>query len=364
MQGLMHSTMQGLMHSTMQGLMHSMMQGLMHSTMQVRMHSTMQGRMHSTMQGRMQSDDAGKDASRRCRGGGFLAPACRSRYPLRMLLFCSAMAAAPLSVGAPYEEFTGLRAEAMGGAHRGLGTSNDTLFLNPAGMALAQRYSVDFAYGFTNQNGLSHLHASAVDSKSGPVAGAMGYTHDRGDGAIDANLHRFYTALAYPIVPGFALGVSGRHIRGEVVGEDISVFNGDVGVAIAFAGGISLGATYHNVLKNEAPSVLSSAIGIGAAANLGRVVLASDLGVDMDNGAARGEIDYHFGAEYFAADQFPLRLGFRMDKYFNAGELATDRILSGGAGWVNQGGALEIAGARSFDRRDNWQVMAAIKFFL
>ncbi|MBI3179837.1 MAG: hypothetical protein HYZ27_09265, partial [Deltaproteobacteria bacterium] len=95
------------------------------------------------------------------------------------------------------EEFPGVRSAAMGGAHRGLGTSNDTLYLNPAGMSLASRYSVEMDYRFSNFDELYRLAATVVDSKSGPVAGGLGYTYVWGneDGA-DPALHRVVLALS------------------------------------------------------------------------------------------------------------------------------------------------------------------------
>ncbi|MEZ4272059.1 MAG: hypothetical protein R3C68_11720 [Myxococcota bacterium] len=130
-----------------------------------------------------------------------------------VLLLC----AAPVSKAGVYQEMKGLRSEAMGGAHRGLGTSNDTLFLNPAGMAMLRRYSVDLLYGYTSIDNLNHISVTAVDSKSGPLAGAVGYTHDRGElNGLDAKFHRAYGAIAYPIFEGVGLGLTGRYVRGDI----------------------------------------------------------------------------------------------------------------------------------------------------
>ncbi|MEK7704463.1 MAG: hypothetical protein AAB426_05845, partial [Myxococcota bacterium] len=155
-----------------------------------------------------------------------------------LLLSLLSISSAEVALAGIETEFHGARSAAMGEAHRGVGTSNDTLYLNPAGMAIVRRYGLDVQYGYDARDGLSHVNISAVDSKSGPVVGAVAYTHDRGGGpALDANLNRFYGGLAYAITDIFAFGVTGRHLRGDfkdALGErqDISLYTGDVGLSL------------------------------------------------------------------------------------------------------------------------------------
>ena len=56
----------------------------------------------------------------------------------RSLLLCGflVLSLPRVSNASVYDEFTGIRSAAMGGAHRAVGTSNDALVLNPAGMAM------------------------------------------------------------------------------------------------------------------------------------------------------------------------------------------------------------------------------------
>ena len=57
----------------------------------------------------------------------------QSLFALTLTLVLTGATIASAEAAGIYDEFRGLRSEAMGGAHRGLGTSNDTLTLNPAG---------------------------------------------------------------------------------------------------------------------------------------------------------------------------------------------------------------------------------------
>ncbi|MCK5689391.1 hypothetical protein KAI87_08980, partial [Myxococcota bacterium] len=63
--------------------------------------------------------------------------------------FIIIMAFPTASSASIYDEYIGVRSMGMGGAHRGVGTSNDTLYLNPAGMAVATRYGVETAYQYS-----------------------------------------------------------------------------------------------------------------------------------------------------------------------------------------------------------------------
>jgi hypothetical protein len=288
-------------------------------------------------------------------------------------LFIAALfAAAPTVARATvYDEFAGLRSQAMGGAHRGLGTSNDTMFLNPAGMISYRRYSVDLSYGFTSFDDLSHISISAVDSKSGPVAGAAGYTHDRGDpDGSNAKLHRIYMGAAYPISQNFGFGITVRHIRGDftdekgVRHEEIELYNGDVGVFLMAAEGVGIGFTYHNLIRGDYPKLTPPSLGVGGSYTNGPIALAADISMDVRDTDNR-RIGYHLGGEYFIGQEYPIRLGWKYNPFIRkTGADAMENIVSAGLGWISQGGALEATFAQSIERERNWSLTGALKFFL
>lgn len=274
-----------------------------------------------------------------------------------------------------FEEIHGVRSSAMGGSHRGVGTSNDTLYLNPAGMAIGRRYAVEFHYGYSPFDKLTQLNVSAVDSKSGPVAGGVGYTHTRGDGdGVDANLHRIYVAAAYPISDAIAFGVTQRHIRGSFVHpvsgtrESVSLYTNDVGLIVRLAQGIGIGVSAQNIVRTNSPRLTPLTFAGGIAWDASPIIVAADVVVDSHDEDNR-LYSYHVGAEYFLKNRFPLRLGFQrgplIPKDGSAADAEqTENILSGGAAWVNTGGALSISAQRSLDRPKNWSIIAALKFFI
>ncbi|MBI5508506.1 MAG: hypothetical protein HY903_07120 [Deltaproteobacteria bacterium] len=268
-----------------------------------------------------------------------------------------------------FDEFHGVRSTAMGGAHQGLGTSNDTLTLNPAGMALGKRYAIEANYGYSPVDSLTHLNLSAVDSKSGPVAGGLGYTHDRGDPkGVDANLHRAYLAAAYPLGEFMAFGISMRHIRGTFVDagskREVALYTGDVGLISRLGQGIGLGLSAHNIVKTDLSRMTPLTFAGGIAWDAAPFAVAVDADIDGRNWHHR-LTTYRAGAEYFVANVFPLRLGWSYAPFGrDDGSTGHEHILSGGAGWVSPGGMIAVAGSRSLQRRDNWKVVATLGFFL
>ena len=269
------------------------------------------------------------------------------------------------------DEFAGDRSYAMGGAHRGVGTSNDTLVLNPAGMALVRRYAVELQYGYSPFDRLSHINTSVVDSKTSPVAGGLGFTHDRGDAnEVDAGLTRFYLGAAYAISSGIGFGVTSRYVRGSYkndgVARNVSLYNVDVGLMALIAEGLALGATYSNVIRYSEKldrALLPSRLAFGLGYSPNELTLAFDL--DMDVGRAQRNLTYHAGAEYLLQRTFPIRLGYERSPFVRKdGSAGQENLLSAGLGWVNQGGAIEIAYRRSLDRGRNWGIVGALKFFM
>lgn len=273
--------------------------------------------------------------------------------------------AVPARAAGVGDEFAGVRSYAMGGAHRGVGTSNDTIYLNPAGMAMVKRYAVGIEYAYSPYDDLRHLNFSAVDSKSGPVAGGFAYTRDSGgkDG-LDVGLHRFYLAAAYPISEALAFGMTLRHVRGDIIraesAERVRAYTGDIGIMAALAEGLMLGFSYSNVVETDVPELTPARLGFGVGYSNPMFTLAADVTIgvgDNDEGVA-----YYAGAEYLLGERFPLRLGYRRTEA-SAGGAAIENHLTAGLGWLSRSGGVEVGYRRSIDRRDDFGIVGALKFF-
>lgn len=277
---------------------------------------------------------------------------------------------APVAHAGIEAEFHGARSTAMGEAHRGVGTSNDTLYVNPAGMAIIRRYGLDVQYGYDARLGLSHVNISAVDSKSGPVAGAAAFTNDRGGGpALDANLNRFYGGIAYALTEVLAFGVTGRHLRGDFKDEagnrqNVSLYTGDVGLSLRLGDSLGLGVSYQNAVRTNHPELTPHAVGAGVAFATPQLIVAFDSVYLLDE-RNNQRFSHHAGGEYFVQGGIPVRIGWRRTGYADReGTARLEDIVSAGIGWVNPGGAIDVAYTQSLARPRERSIIVGLHMFL
>ena len=268
-----------------------------------------------------------------------------------------------------YDEFRGIRSGGMGGAHRGIGTSNDTLLLNPAGMAILSRYSIELDYGYNKKDDLSRAHFSAVDSKSSPVAAGLAYTYVKGDQKnVDPNMHFIYFGMAYRIANSVAFGISSKNFRGEFTDEtglkEYDLYTGDVGVQFNLGDSVRVGLTYHNLMETDLPKLTPPTLGAGASFQWNELVFAADLDADITD-SDNPKMTYRAGAEYFYNRIAPVRIGYTRSPFIRStGAKAEEDIVSAGLGYLSQTGSLDISFSRSVQRARNWTLIGGMKFFL
>jgi hypothetical protein len=268
-------------------------------------------------------------------------------------------------------EFQGVRSLGMGGAQRGVPTSNDCVVLNPAGIVASRRYSIDVNYGYAGGTDTHFFALSAVDSKTSLVGGALAYTYQyRAQNKL--SLHRIYISSAYPLAPWLALGVTGRNVRGDQVNEageklDIEAYSSDVALNLSFSQYFSFAVNYHHLIKTGDDSVTPPRLGLGLGFVSELVTLGADLDVDL-RPAHKGELSGGIGGEVILGGAFILRLGYRLvaqtgdEQELEFGD--HEHSLSGGAGWGGQGGTVEVSYEQSLSRDDYWVLVSAIKLFI
>jgi len=285
---------------------------------------------------------------------------------LATLVPCGVLAAnSPLLI----DELAGARSLAMGGAHRGVGTSNDTLYLNPAGMAITKRYAIEMQYGYSPWDKSSHLNFSALDSKSGPVAAAAGYSYDRDDRiAGNAGMSRLYLGGAYAISDGLAFGLTNRYLRGSFIGRDgaahkVNAYAGDIGLLASVAGAM-VGVTYNNVIGSDFDELTPPTVGLGVGLGNGMLTLAGDVEILLREPHARKFV-YRGGAEYVVGEGYPLRAGYTRETVIHDdGTYGPQDFVSLGAGWVSRSGGLDLAYRQALRDRHEWRFVLGLKFFI
>ena len=267
-----------------------------------------------------------------------------------------------------FEEVAGIRSLAMGGAHRALGTSNDTLKLNPAGLAIQTRYAIELHYAWSEKLKESRATASAVDSKSGPVAGGLGYELLKSElEGFKKNLHRISLGMAYRVGDMFALGTTVHYLEGsrdtEGQNEDIREFSSDLGLMIRVSDYIQFGATWHNFVTSQDTGLSPQHLGLGLSGGSQGFVLVFDVDLNLE-----GEqiiASYHTGTEFMIGGAIPIRAGYMNKPRTRAtGEAARENYLTGGCGYLSQSGSVDISFNHSIERARVWSVIGALQFFL
>ena len=269
-----------------------------------------------------------------------------------------------------YHEFYGSRSLAMGGAHRGIGTSNETLLLNPAGMAVTQRYSVDMQYGYGTGDNINGLSGSAVDSKSGPVAGGVAYTRNWGNPSrLDATLNRVAMGFAYSFGRSLAVGATAKTIRGgyttDAGRQEIDLYTGTLGGTATLGEMLSLGVSWENFIKGnaEAQRLAKPVVGLGVGLHVPVASIGADMVIDTRTQVDK-RLSYHVGGEFVVYELLAVRGGFRTE-WVGPRQGADMRYhVSGGLGLVSQAVSLSLSAQRALVQDGPWEIIGGFALMM
>ncbi len=281
-----------------------------------------------------------------------------TRPSLRTSLAFAATALLPAAAAAQVppnaQDLSSTRALAMGDAFRAVASSNEAIYFNLAGMALAPRYELDLAYGFNNGTDLDLYNGSIVDAKSTTLATGLAYSRLVADG-LDGHVANLGFAL--PIGNRAAVGFGLKYLNFSSP-EDTNAITGDVGLLLKPIDLLSVGLAAYNLIdvsSVEAPRRAAIGVALGSDTTFR---LASDVTFDF-TGDETG-LTYHAGGEYLLVGAFPLRAGFK--------RLAeTDRnYVSGGIGFIAPEAGLEVAYVQNIGegQGEDRTFSFTLKFFL
>ncbi|MBN2498444.1 MAG: hypothetical protein JXR96_27890 [Deltaproteobacteria bacterium] len=270
-----------------------------------------------------------------------------------------ALALLATSASAGMNDFLGVRPLGMGGAHRAVVTGNDSIFLNPAGMALFKRYSFETQYLLTpeyeQEDGPTEhvFNISVVDNQVTPLATGLSYTRIERGGSKKGN--RYDLANAYMLTENLLVGTNVKYLQFEREGKsDINAVTVDVGMLLRFDFGLSLAVAGYN-LTNTADYMehpICMAVGImywpfrslslsfDWFTNFQKPVDPEDPIGDKTHG-----FSYGFGAEYLLMGQVLLRAGAAIDQARPWGD---EYYWSVGAGYVDPRFGLNFSYQGSF----------------
>ncbi len=263
-------------------------------------------------------------------------------------------------------EFAGGRAQAMGRAHRGIGRNNEAIILNPAGMAMMPRYSIEMQYGYRGEGHLNDVTASVVDSKSSRLAAGLRATRIWGNpSGLDVGLYQLAAGSAWSLGERLALGVTAKNHRGHwrpsprSDEQEISSWSGTVGMMARLSQALSLGVTWENVLHGDlAHSVmLRPAAGAGLGVQLGRLSIAADGRIDLRPGASRLP-DLAAGVEVMPLSAVACSLGYYTDQVLVG--LPRRQAITGGLGLRSPTAGFLLSLERGLGAGSAWGVFTGL----
>lgn len=243
------------------------------------------------------------------------------------------------------QSWEGARLIGLGDSQRALTTGNDSIYINPGGLALGNMYSIELGYLDDFRSADRRFNASIVDSQAGPVAGGIAYSYSdrRPDQATATEErlsgHRFDIALATKVAENAALGVTARYLSydraldgQELPDQGFSAFTVDAGLQWRVLEFLSLGAAGYNLTNSDNPE-LPIGWGAGAGIELGSFTVEGDVRYNAQIGKPR----FSLGSGIVLGETVALRAGGAYDR-------TTDSwIASGGVGLVFDRFNLDLA---------------------
>lgn len=273
----------------------------------------------------------------------------------------SVLAALAVLVPAPAwsQHIMGPRSAGMGETHRGIGTGNDAIHLNPAAMSLFPRYVVESFWRRHAGRNETLFSLSVLDSATGPVAAGLAYTYDyAGSGGSVRSGSRMDVSTSYALAGWLLTGSTVRYIHYRTEDGSVGRLTSDVGFLFRLGEALSVGIVGHNVFNpTDRGDVAPRSYGVGAGAvPLRNFVVGFDYRIDPE--AEDRPASYSLGAEYFFLGHFALRGGWVLD------ERLDDRRLSVGGSYVEEVYGLDVSYGRSLSGGPGYEIAVGLRLFI
>lgn len=215
-------------------------------------------------------------------------------------------------------DLSSIRSAGMGNATRAFASSDEALWVNPAGISATTRFNINASTAFEPPNGLQLYSIGSIDSKLNsesafPMAGGLSYTYYRsGRGEEKRSGSIVLLGLALPLWnQAFTVGVTGKylHLKGAV---DTNAVTMDAGIVFRPISILSLGAVGYNLVDVHSPEARRS-WGFGVAlGNDNSFHLAFDVKLEP-NDEDKWKVSYFAGGEYLFGSAVMPRVGYTYD---------------------------------------------------
>jgi hypothetical protein len=283
-------------------------------------------------------------------------------------------------IGYDYGEVETGRALAMGDAMRALGNGVTGLYANPANIALTRVYHLEALAQIGPEARRQTYGASAVDSVTNRLAGAVGGNYGVLDpDGVDRRWTDVRLALAFPVSDRLYVGITGKYLKlhengfarpgfglpapsaaSAGLGTDAIVdgITFDAGITVKPTESLFIGLVGTN-LTNPGTGFQPTTFGGGIGFGTNDITVEGDVVADFTtytsiDGSTRTNMRAMFGFEFLAGDHYPLRLGYRYDR------IPATHALSAGLGYIDPQFAVDVSVRRSVAGKDPYGPFTAI----
>ena len=238
------------------------------------------------------------------------------------------------------QSLLGPQSSSRGGTSIASPVGHDALFSNPAAAAFSDRYSINFGYVGAGDG----LAASVVDTKSGPVGGALYYLKRDFKRTPDSNPsagpfarleERAGGALFGRISPNVSFGTNIKYTyrrAHDSIVSTTSQWTFDVGALFRATDELSIGAVGQNLVGDDS-SLNPRSMGAAASYRVGSALFLNvqvNKLLELDTAVVGSGFGYGVGADYLLPQNFTLRAGYRDTGLYK------EKLMSAGLGYESK----------------------------
>lgn len=279
----------------------------------------------------------------------------------------------------PAETVESVRGMALGSGVRASAASAHALSVHPANLAQGGLYHLSSQVGYNAAQRRTTVGGSVVDSMTSKLAAGLSARAFFGDGP--AGEHSGWEGrlgLGIPVTEAVRLGIAGRFSKFTITDDgavprvneaspddpaeeavqlrayDIKAFSLDASIGLQLTEGLQLAALGYNLVKTDSPLAPQQ---VGGSLSFGGTsfALGGDVLVDLTT-FDKAKLLAGGGAEYFAQDTFPLRVGYQFDQG------RKHHFVTGGLGYVDQRFAVQAALRQRLGSASETRLMFALQY--
>ncbi len=234
-----------------------------------------------------------------------------------LCLLCTYVSSAQAS------ELVGALSGGMGGTGRAAVESNESLFLNPASIALFDRFYTGVSYlsGYTDKNISRNIYSVTFTdgTKDLLVPGSLSYRRNKiNDAGRGITENEFRGGFGYRVTPRLSVGLAGSYLRAEAAGGVTwSQSNLDAGLLIGLQPNWGLSVSAENLVEADAelPMALRrpSRVAIGTQYVFERAITLRYEALQPIYVENSGLLAHRFGASFKMKGAFNLNGGYSVD---------------------------------------------------